>query len=94
LLTFSKRFNTGYKQYITSFKGNFNNDDDDDLKDAFKTLLVNYKEDSNSKEELINSLAPSFFILVKNFTTKLLVPYIVPYAKTLVNNLNNQVLMH
>jgi hypothetical protein len=94
LSNFSKRFNTGYKQYVTNFEGDFDNNDDD-LKDAFRTLLVDYKDDSNSKEEPINSLAPSFFILVASFTTKLSVPYIViPYAKTLVNNLNNQALMH
>jgi hypothetical protein len=91
LLTFSKRFNTGYKQYIANFKGNFDNNDDNDLKGAFKTLLVDYKDNSSNKEGLTNSLAPSFFISIESFTTKLLVaPFIViPYAKTLVDNLNN-----
>jgi hypothetical protein len=92
LLTFSKRFNTGYKQYITNFKGDF--DDNDDLKDAFRALLVDYKDNSNNKEELINSLAPSFFTLVKSLLTKL-IPYIrSPYAKVLIQELNNQALMH
>jgi hypothetical protein len=89
LSNFSKRFNTGYKQYITNFKGDFDNDDND-LEDAFKTLLVDYKDNSNSKEELTNSLAPSFFILVASFITKLLVPYIIVlYVENLINNLNN-----
>jgi hypothetical protein len=87
LLTFSKRFNTGYKQYIASFKGNF--DDDDDLKGAFRALLVDYKDDSSSEEELINSLAPSFFTssfftLIKSLLTEL-IPYTrSPYAKVLI----------
>jgi len=82
LLTFSKRFNTGYKQYVTSFKGDF--DDDDDLKDAFKALLVDYKDDSSSKEELTNSLAPSFFTLVESLLTEP-IPYIKsPYTKVFI----------
>jgi hypothetical protein len=89
LSNFSKRFDISYRQYVTNFKGDFDNDDDN-LKDAFRTLLVDYKDNSSSKEEPTNSLAPSFFILVASFTTKSLVPYIIIlYAKTLVNNLNN-----
>ena len=95
MFNFSKRFNTGYKQYITNFKGDFDNNDDD-LKDAFRTLLVNYKEDnSNNKEKLINLFAFTFFTLVKSFITKLLIiPYIVLYAKTLADDFNNQVFLH
>ena len=82
MLTFSKRFNTGYKQYITSFKGNF--DDNDDLKDAFKALLVNYKDNSNNKEELTNSLAPSFFTLIKSLLTELILYTRSPHIKVLI----------
>jgi hypothetical protein len=89
LSNFSKRFNTGYKQYVANFKGNFD-DDDNYLEDAFRTLLVDFKDNSNSKEELTNSLALFFFILVANFITKLLVSYIVIlYVENLVSNLNN-----
>jgi hypothetical protein len=89
LSNFSKRFNTGYKQYVANFKGNFD-DDDNYLEDAFRTLLVDSKDNSNSKEELTNSLALFFFILVANFITKLLVSYIVIlYVENLVSNLNN-----
>jgi len=72
LSNFSKCFDTSYKQYVTNFKGNFDNDNNN-LKDAFRTLLVGYKDNSSSKEEFTNSLAPSFFILVKSFITKLFV---------------------
>ena len=75
MLTFSKRFNISYKQYVTSFEGNF--DDDNDLKDAFKALLVDYKDNSSSKEELTNSLAPSFFTLIKSLLTES-----SPYARS------------
>ena len=82
MLTFSKRFNISYKQYVTSFEGNFN--DNDNLEDAFRALLVDYKDNNNSKEELTNSLAPSFFTLVKNLLTKP-IPYIrSPYIKVLI----------
>jgi len=60
------------------------------LKDVFGTLLVNYKNNSNSKEELIDSLAPSFFILVESFIIELLaISYTIPYIKTLVDDFNN-----
>jgi len=73
---------------VASFKGDF--DDNDDLEAAFGTLLVDYKDNSSSEEELTNSLAPSFFTLVKSFITKSsIVSYIIPYAKTLIDNLNN-----
>ena len=73
---------------MASFKGDF--DDNDDLEAAFGTLLVDYKDNSSSEEELTNSLAPSFFTLVKSFITKSsIVSYIIPYAKTLIDNLNN-----
>ena len=63
-------------------KGNF--DDNDDLKDAFRALLVDYKDNSNSKEELTNSLAPSFFTLIKSLLTEPS-PYTrSPYAKVLI----------
>jgi len=43
---FSKRFNTGYRQYVANFEGDFDNNDDN-LEDAFGTLLVDYKDDSS-----------------------------------------------
>jgi hypothetical protein len=80
---------------MASFEGDFDNDDDDDLEDAFGTLLVDYKDDSSSEEELTNSLAPSFFTSIASFTTKSSVPYVVvSYVENLVSNLNDQALMH
>jgi len=81
-LTFSKRFNTGYKQYVTSFKGNFDNDNN--LKDAFRALLVDYKDNSNNKEEPTNSLAPSFFTLVESLLTEPSPHTRSPHAKVLI----------
>ena len=77
---------------MASFKGDF--DDNDDLEDAFRALLVDYKDNSNSEEELTNSLAPSFFTLVKSLLTEL-IPYIrSPYTEVLIQELNNQALIH
>jgi hypothetical protein len=93
LSNFSKRFDTGYRQYIANFEGDFDNDDDDDddLEGAFRTLLVDYKDDNSSEEKLINSLVPSFFTLVESFflTKSLAVSCTIPYVKTLADNLNN-----
>jgi len=62
----------------------------DNLGDAFKALLAN-----TSKKEEEEQYSVSYFTSIKVLSTKLLVPYIVIlYAKTLVNNLNNQALMH
>jgi len=82
LLTFSKRFDTGYKQYVASFKGDF--DDNDDLEDTFRALLVDYKDNSSSKEELTNSSAHSFFTLIESLLTEL-IPYArSPYVEVLI----------
>ena len=95
--TFSKRFNTGYKQYVASFEGDFDNNDNN-LKDAFGALLVDYNNksnDDNKKEKLDNFLAPSYFTLIKSFLAKpLAISYTISYAKTLTNDLNNQALVH
>jgi len=62
----------------------------DNLGDAFKALLAN-----TSKKEEEEQYSVSYFTSIKVLSTKLLVPYIVIlYAKTLVNNLNNQALIH
>ena len=76
---------------MADFKGNIN----DDLEDAFSTLLVDYEDNSSSEEELTNSLALSFFTLVKSLLTELAISYIgSPYAEVLIKELNNQALMH
>jgi hypothetical protein len=66
----------------------------DELSDAFKALLADISEEEEEQypEQYSNSyFTSSYFTLVESLLTKLLVaPFIVvPYAKTLVNNLNN-----
>ena len=77
---------------MANFEGDFN-DNDDNLKDAFGALLVDYNNKSNNdnkEEELDNFLAPSYFTLVKSFLAKpLAVFYAILYAKALVDNFNN-----
>ena len=77
---------------MASFEGDFD-DNDNNLKDAFGALLVDYNNESsnnNKEEELDNFLAPSYFTLVKSFLAKpLAISYIIPYTKTLANNFNN-----
>jgi hypothetical protein len=61
----------------------------DKLGDAFKALLADI---SKEEEQYSNSyFISSYFTLVKSLLTKLLVApsIVIPYAKTLVNNLNN-----
>ena len=81
---------------MANFKGDINND----LKDAFSALLVNNKGNNSSKEEPINSLAPSFFTLVNTLLTN---PTnfnstpsmsITPFAVDIINSLSNQSLLH
>ena len=73
---------------MASFKGDF--DDNDDLEAAFGTLLVDYKDNSSSEEELTNSLASSFFTLVESLLTELAIPHIgSPYIEVLIKELNN-----
>jgi hypothetical protein len=92
LLNFNKRFNTSYKQYVASFEGDFDNNNND-LKDAFGALLVDYdnkSSDDNKEEELDDFLAPSYFTLIESFLAEpLAIFYAIPYAKALVDNLNN-----
>jgi hypothetical protein len=65
------------------------NDDDisskDKLSNAFVTLLVDIKE------EEVKEQPDSYFTLIKTFfsTKSLVISYINPYIKTLVNDLNN-----
>jgi len=60
----------------------------DKLSDAFEALLADTSEEEEQHLD-------SYFTLVKVLSTKSLVPpIIIPYAKTLVNDLNNQALMH
>ena len=77
---------------MASFEGDFN-DNDNNLKDAFGALLINYNNKSNNdnkEEELNNFLAPSYFTLIKSFLAKpLAISYAIPYVKALVDNLNN-----
>ena len=82
---------------MASFEGDFD-DNDNNLKDAFGALLVDYNNKSsndNKEEELNNFLAPSYFTSIKSFLAEpLAISYAIPYAKALVDNLNNQALIH
>jgi len=54
------------------------------LGDAFKALLV------DTSEEIKEQYSDSYFTLVKVLLIKSSIPsIIIPYTKTLVNNLNN-----
>jgi hypothetical protein len=70
------------------------NDDDmsseDELSDAFATLLVDIEE------EEVGEQPDSYFTSVKSFfsTESLVTSHINPYVKTLVDDLNNQALVH
>ena len=77
---------------MASFEGDFDNNDNN-LKDAFGALLVDYNNESsnnNKEEELDNFLALSYFTSIKSFLAEpLAVSYAILYAKALVDNLNN-----
>jgi hypothetical protein len=60
------------------------NASEDELSNAFKALLVNITEEEEEEQP-----SKSYFTLIKSLLTKSLVPYIIPYTKTLVNNLKN-----
>jgi hypothetical protein len=66
----------------------------DKLSDAFKALLANIskEEEEQHPEQYFNS----YFTSIKSLLTKLLVAplIVIPYAKTLVDDFNNQALMH
>jgi hypothetical protein len=61
----------------------------DELSDAFEALLANISKEE--EEQHPEQYSNSYFTLVKSLLTKLSVapPIVIPYAKTLVNNLNN-----
>jgi hypothetical protein len=66
----------------------------DELGDAFEALLADIGEEEEEQypEQYSNSyFISSYFTLVKSFLTKSLVALsiVIPYAKTLVNDLNN-----
>jgi hypothetical protein len=71
------------------------NDDDmsseDELGDAFASLLVDTEEEEVGKQH-----TDSYFTSVESFfSTELsIVSYTIPYVKTLVDDLNNQALVH
>jgi hypothetical protein len=77
---------------VASFEGDFD-DNDDDLKDAFGALLVdhdNESSDDNKEEELDDFSAHSYFTSIESFLAEpLAVFYAIPYAKALVDDLNN-----
>jgi hypothetical protein len=76
---------------VADFEGNVN----DDLEDAFSTLLIDYKDDSSGEEEPTDSSAPSFFTLVESLLTEPAISYAgSPYAEVLIKELNNQALMY
>jgi hypothetical protein len=70
----------------------------DKLSNAFKALLADTSEkEEQHPEQYSNSyFTSSYFTSIESLSTKLLVApsIIVPYAKTLVNNLNNQALIY
>ena len=60
-------------------------DSEDELGDAFITLLVNTKEDKVAKEH-----SDLYFTLIENLLTELVIPYArSPHAKVLIKELNN-----
>jgi hypothetical protein len=66
----------------------------DKLSDAFKALLADTSEEEEKQhpEQYSNSyFTSSYFTSIESLLTKLLVApsIVIPYAKTLVNNLNN-----
>ena len=76
---------------MADFKGDIN----DNLEDAFGALLIDYEDNSSGEEEPTNSLAPSFFTLVKSLLTKPAILYTgSPYAEVLIKELNNQALIY
>jgi hypothetical protein len=76
-----------------------NNTSKDKLSNAFKALLADTskeEEEQHPKQYSNSYFTSSYFTSIKSLLTKLPVApsVIIPYAKTLVNNLNNQALMH
>jgi hypothetical protein len=73
---------------------------EDKLGNAFEALLADIGEEEEEEqypEQYPDSyFTSSYFTLVESLLIELLVApsIVVPYAKTLVNNLNNQALMH
>jgi hypothetical protein len=65
------------------------NTSEDELGDAFKVLLADIGEEEEQYSD--SYFTSSYFTLVKSLLTELLVAsfVVIPYAKTLVNNLNN-----
>jgi putative alpha-1,2-mannosidase len=71
---------------VASFKGDFDNNND--LKDAFSTLFVNDKDNSNSKEK--EQHLDLYFTLIENLLIKLATSYTSSlYTKVLLQELNN-----
>jgi len=65
-------------------------DSEDELGDAFITLLVNTKEDKVAKEH-----SDLYFTLIEHLLTKPTIAYArSPYAEVLIKELNNQALIH
>jgi hypothetical protein len=63
----------------------------DKLSDAFKALLADTSKEEEEEQYSDSYFTSSYFTLVKSLLTELLVAsfVVIPYAKTLVNNLNN-----
>jgi hypothetical protein len=63
----------------------------DKLSDAFKALLADTSKEEKEEQYSDSYFTSSYFTLVKSLLTELLVAssVVIPYAKTLVNNLNN-----
>jgi hypothetical protein len=73
----------------------FEGDVDDDLEDAFGTLLVNHEDNGSGEEEPTDSSAPSFFTLVESLLTEPAISHTgSPYIEVLIKELNNQALMY
>jgi hypothetical protein len=88
---FNKHFTSAYLQYMAEIEGEDSTNSEDELGDAFATLLLNATDkDTPLGDTPHSSNSKTFFTLIEGFLTK----SAVPYSETLVDSLNNQALMH
>jgi hypothetical protein len=74
---------------VAKFEGE-DDDSEDELGDAFVTLLVDTEE-----EEVLEEHLDLYFTSVENLLTELAIPHAgSPHAEVLIKELNNQALLH
>jgi hypothetical protein len=76
---------------MAEIEGEDNTNSKDKLSNAFKALLADISKEEGEEQYPDSYFISSYFTLVKSLSIKSLVAplIVVPYAKTLVNNLNN-----